>query len=184
MFKPLVLVFAGPNGSGKSILTKQMRIYGTYVNADDIKKEYHFSDLEAAQKATELRNNLVDAKEDFTFETVLSTERNLCLLQKAKENGFEIQCVYILTCNTDINVARVRSRVAAGGHDVPEDKIRSRYVKSLKMLPQLIDICDEILVYDNSVEPELIFRKDEKGTEYSPTKHWSLEKLKTLIQGI
>ena len=99
MSKPVVLVFAGPNGSGKSTVTKLMPIYGAYVNADDLKKEYDLSDIEAAQKAELLRNKLLDKNADFTFETVLSTERNLLLLKKAKEKGYTIFCIYILTCN-------------------------------------------------------------------------------------
>jgi len=139
MSRPVVLVFAGPNGSGKSTIARMVPHYGVYINADDLKKEYSLTDLEAAQKADELRNKLLDEKADFTFETVLSTDRNLHLLQRAKESGYEIQCIYVLTCNADINVARIRSRVLEGGHDVPEDKIRSRYVKTLELLPQVIN---------------------------------------------
>jgi predicted ABC-type ATPase len=51
MSKPVVMVFAGPNGSGKSTITKLMPRCGVYINADDIKKEYSLSDIEAAQKA-------------------------------------------------------------------------------------------------------------------------------------
>ncbi len=182
MSRPVVLAVAGPNGSGKSTVVKQMPVRGVYINADDLKKEYSLSDLEAAQKAEALRNKLVDTKADFTFETVLSTERNLLLLQKAKKNGYEIQCIYILTCSADINIARVKGRVREGGHDVPEDKIRSRYAKALKLLPRLIDECDKILIYDNSVMPQLIFQKDESGEKYSPTALWSLEKLKALLK--
>jgi len=127
MSKPVVMVFAGPNGSGKSTFTRQIPHYGVYINADDLKKEYALTDIEAAQRAEALRNRLVEKKADFTFETVLSTERNLLLLRKAKEQGYEVHCIYVLTCNADINVARVRGRVCEGGHDVPEDKIRSRY---------------------------------------------------------
>jgi len=181
MSKPVVLVFAGPNGSGKSTITKLMPLYGVYINADDMKKENNLSDLEAAQQAEALRKRLLEKKNDFTFETVLSTDRNMLLLQNAKKNGYEIQCIYVLTCNVDINVARVKGRVCEGGHDVPEDKIRSRYVKALKLLPQLIDICDKILIYDNSVMPSLIFKKDEKGNECYPNEIWSIEKLKELL---
>jgi predicted ABC-type ATPase len=155
---------------------------GVYINADDLKKEYGLTDLEAAQKAETLRNMLVEKKADFSFETVLSTERNLLLLQKAKERGYEVQCIYVLTCNADINVARVRGRVREGGHDVPESKIRSRYIKALKQLPQIIDVCDKLLIYDNSVTPFLIFIKDEKGIIYFPSEIWPIEKLKKLLK--
>ena len=69
------------------------------------------------------RKKLLEKKADFTFETVLSTERNLHLLQEAKNTGYQIHCIYVLTCNADINVARIKSRVLVGGHDVPEDKV-------------------------------------------------------------
>ncbi|MCL2766043.1 MAG: zeta toxin family protein [Treponema sp.] len=181
MSKPAVLVFAGPNGSGKSTITKLMPLCGVYVNADDLKKENNLSGLEAAQQAEALRKRLVEKKSDFTFETVLSTDRNMLLLQNAKRNGYEILCVYVLTCNSDINIARVRGRVCEGGYDVPEDKIRSRYVKALKQLPQLIDLCDKILVYDNSIMPSLIYKKDDNGIEFYPNEIWSMEKLKKLL---
>jgi len=182
MFKPVVLVFAGPNGSGKTTITRKFPRHGVYVNADDLKVEYSLTDIEAAQQAEALKNKLVENKADFTFETVLSTDRNLLLLQRAKENGYEVHCIYILTCNADINVARVRARVRDGGHDVPEEKIRSRYVKALELLPRIIDTCDKILIYDNSVMPSLIFNKNENVVEYHPTEIWPVEKLKKLLK--
>jgi len=182
MSKPMVLVFAGPNGSGKSTITALMPQYGVHVNADILKKEYKLSDLEAAEKAEVLRNKLVEKKADFSFETVLSTERNLLLLKKAKETGYDVQCIYVLTCNADINVARVRGRVREGGHDVPESKIRNRFIKALKLLPHVIDVCDKILIYDNSIMPSLVFKKDEGGNNYFPTEIWPLKKLKDLLK--
>jgi len=187
MSKPTVLVFAGPNGSGKSTITKGIPLCGVYVNADDLKKKLNLTDMEAAKQAEMKRNELVENKKDFTFETVFSTERNLLLLQKAKERGYEIQCYYILTCNADINVARVRARVRDGGHDVKEEDIRRRYVKALKLLPQVINVCDKISVYDNSLDfddPDSfsqIFKKDEDENSYFPNEIWSLEKLKELL---
>lgn len=57
--------------------------------------------------------------EDFIFETVLSTDRNLNLLKKAKKQGYFIRCIYVLTKDPEINIIRVRSRTDDGGHDVP-----------------------------------------------------------------
>lgn len=161
--KPIVLVFAGPNGSGKTTITRGLPTFGTYVNADDIKAIHNLSDLEAAQQAELLRNALIDKRADFSFETVLSTERNFLLLEKAKTLGYEVQCIYVLTCDENINVARVKARYAAGGHDVPEEKIRERYHRALAMIPRLIEVCDKLLIYDNSDKPHMILQK-EKGT--------------------
>lgn len=87
--QPIVLVFAGPNGSGKTTATKALPVIGAYVNADDLKMKFGLSDLEAAQQAEALRNELLNSGADFTFETVMSTDRNLILLQKAKSLGYE-----------------------------------------------------------------------------------------------
>ena len=155
--RPRLLVFAGPNGSGKSTVTKGLPIVGIYVNADDIKRISGCTDLEAAQEAEKIRSILLEEKQDFTFETVLSTDRNLELLRRAKEAGYEIQAVFVLTCSSDINVRRVQERVRNGGHDVPEEKIRSRYIRSIKNLAKLVRIADRTRVIDNSgTEPFLI----------------------------
>ena len=100
---PEVIVYAGPNGSGKSTITKMAKTVGVYINADDIKKANLCSDLEAAVKAEELREKALESGDDFTFETVLSTRRNLDLLIKAKEKGYFIRCIYVLTSKPEIN---------------------------------------------------------------------------------
>lgn len=169
---PEVIVFAGPNGSGKSTITRMAKTIGYYINADDIKKANLCSDLEAAVKAEQLREQMIAGKEDFTFETVLSTDRNHILLRKAKESGYFIRGIYVLTADVNINVARINAHKALGGHDVPEDKIRSRYIKALKLLPNLIDICDICHIYDNTQEPFRIFKKRKNIYFYWENKYW------------
>ena len=171
--KPIIMVFAGPNGSGKTTVTRRLPTHGTYINADDIKATYNLTDLEAAQKAEALRNALLNKRIDFSFETVLSTERNLLLLEKAKSLGYEIHCVYVLTCDANINVARVKMRHMDGGHNVPEDKIRARYQKALGLIPQLLNVCDNFLLFDNSDRVSMIFRKEGNITSTHPNKYWS-----------
>jgi predicted ABC-type ATPase len=179
--KPVVLAFAGPNGSGKTTVTRRLPTVGTYVNADDIKATYGLTDLEAAQQAEKLRNALLEKRADFSFETVLSTERNLLLLENARELGYDVQCIYVLTCNENINVARVKARHAAGGHDVPEDKVRIRYHRALALIPRLVNICDKVLIYDNSETPTLIFRKEMGVSTLYPNDLWHEDDLLQLI---
>lgn len=158
--KPEIVVFAGPNGSGKSTITELLKPNYDYVNADEIKKHIKCSDVEAAQLAEKQREELLSEKKNFAFETVLSTDRNLNLLKKAKDNGYFIKCFYILTADPIVNVARVKLRALSGGHDVPEDKIISRYDKALALIPELVSVCDICSIYDNtSSQPYRIFKK-------------------------
>ena len=124
--KPMILVFAGPNGSGKSTITQYFDIVGTYTNADDMVSATGMKNEEAAIHADKMRYQSISMKKDFTFETVLSSDYKLDILKKAKQEGYFIKCIFVLTVNASVNVARVAARVALGGHDVDEKKIRSR----------------------------------------------------------
>ncbi|WP_027397434.1 zeta toxin family protein [Anaerovibrio lipolyticus] len=180
---PEVVVFAGPNGSGKTTITRMAKVVGEYINADDIKRTTLCSDLEAAIKAEELREKMIAEQKNFTFETVLSTERNLLLLRKAKEKGYFVRGIYVLTSNVNINVARVSAREALGGHGVPEDKIRSRYIKALNLIPKLVDICDILHIYDNTKDPFRIFKKRKDIFYRWYNKYWSNDDI-TRLTGI
>ena len=72
------------------------------------------------------------------------------VIREAKELGYLVILVYVTTIDPTINVERVHMRAAQGGHSVPEEKIRSRYEWSVKLLPDMLDLVDEALVYDNS----------------------------------
>lgn len=184
---PEVIVFAGPNGSGKSTITRMVKTVGDYINADDIKRTTLCTDLEAALKAEELRECMIENKKDFTFETVLSTDRNVRLLQKAKKQGYFIRGIYVLTSNSDINVARVNAREVLGGHGVPEKKIRSRYDKALALIPNLVEICDILHIYDNTKEPFRIFKKRKDIYYRWSNQYWSnddIEKLSGITEFI
>lgn len=178
---PEVIVFAGPNGSGKSTITKMAKIIEPYINADDIKRTIHCSDLEAAQIAEEMRESAIANKQSFTFETVMSTERNLKLLQKAKEQGYFIRCIYVLTVSANINVIRVESRAAMGGHGVPREKIFSRYEKALLLIPKLVNVCDVMHIYDNTSMPFRIFKKRKTENFYWENQDWNIEKINKLV---
>lgn len=178
--RPEVMFFAGPNGSGKSTITRMAKTAGQYINADDIKKATLCTDLEAAQRAESLREAMIKNGEDFTFETVLSTERNLNLLKKAKANGYFVRGIYVLTANPDVNVARINARVALGGHGVPEEKVRKRYDKALSLIPQIVEVCDILHIYDNTTVPFRIFKKRKDVFFHWENSFWSLSDIESL----
>ncbi len=180
MNKPEIVVVAGPNGSGKS--TYSEFIIGPnqfadetfeYINADNIQLALGCEPIKAAEIATAKRETALAEKRNFAFETVLSTRRNLDLLIKAKKSGYFIRCFYFITVNPFINILRVDSRVANGGHSVPEDKIESRYKKATKLIPELITVCDSINIWDNSTnKPYRVFRKKPDAVNYFDNPIW------------
>jgi predicted ABC-type ATPase len=177
---PHILVFAGPNGSGKSSITSAWDTVGLYINADDIKAKRDCSDLEAALEAEHLRELCLAERRSFTFETVLSTDRNLDLLLRAKDAGYRIEGVFVLTASAELNAFRVKSRELDGGHSVPPDKIRSRYAKSLANIPRLLALCEVFTLVDNTDTPTVIFEKNPTDTKIRPNRYWTIEAIEAL----
>lgn len=182
--KPMVLVLAGPNGSGKSTITQYFEIVGSYTNADEVVAATGMSNEDAARLVDEKRYASIENAEDFTFETVLSSNFKLDILEKAKEAGYFIKCVFVLTIDPFINVARVEARVASGGHGVDREKIIKRYYKSLDNIKRLMELCDILHVYDNTVEPVRIIRKHKEDVSIFPNEFWSEENILELIEEV
>jgi predicted ABC-type ATPase len=102
----------------------------------------------------------IDVHKAVGVETVLSTEKYRSLVRKAKERSFQVWLFYVILNSPDLNVERVRIRVLNGGHAVPEDKIRARYVRSLQQFPWFLEAADRAWIYDNSgAEPKQIGEK-------------------------
>lgn len=183
-----VYVFAGPNGSGKSTVVSQKidaEGFPDFISPDTVAQThpeciaidgYREKNLRAAELAEELRLEYVDKGMPFAFETVLSTINKLDFLKDIKKMGYEVNSIYITTSDPMINIKRVAKRVAEGGHDVPEDKIVSRYHKNMKLMHEVILISNNAQVFDNTFEdvnPILVYQKmnDYHGimsTEYQP----------------
>jgi predicted ABC-type ATPase len=97
-----------------------------------------------------LRHELLKLGESFTFETVMSSGDKVEFLRTAHSLGYRNYLYYVATEDPEINVARVQARVALGGHSVPEDKIASRYLRSLNLLYDAIQASDRAYIFDNS----------------------------------
>ena len=97
-----------------------------------------------------IRRKLLEKRVSFTFETVMSSADKIELLKAAKQLGYRTYLYYIATDDYDINIARVKQRVEAGGHNVPENKIIDRYTRSLNNLSKAIKQSDRAYLFDNS----------------------------------
>jgi predicted ABC-type ATPase len=156
-----ILVAAGTNGAGKSSIAGEFSAYAgsAYFNPDSIARQ-----LVAAGRSPEEANALawhlgfeglqraVTNGQSFTFETTLGGTSIVRELQRAIDAGLQVCVWYVGLASPELHIQRVRARVARGGHDIPDAKIRERYPRSLANLVDLIGRAAEIHVFDNSTE--------------------------------
>lgn len=155
---PVLTVIAGPNGSGKSSLIAALRAQGVelgaYFNADDIAAGLTGSPDEVARRAQQIvRDNRSEALakgRDHSFETVMSHISHVDYMLEAQLSGFEVRLFFVSTDKPEINVGRVKNRVEHGGHNVPQDRIISRYFRCLDNLPSALAVSDHAWIFDNS----------------------------------
>jgi predicted ABC-type ATPase len=109
-----------------------------------------------------LRRKLLAATTPFSFETVMSERGKVELLREARSLGYRTYLYYVATEDPEINVSRVAQRVAQGGHDVPKEKIVSRYHRSLGLVRDAVQHTDRAYFFDTS-EAESLFVAESIG---------------------
>jgi predicted ABC-type ATPase len=177
--RPVCRILGGTNGSGKSSLFENLNLPGPFLNADVVARGIDPDNPEGASLAAgrvivERLRAVIGARQDFTYETTLSSHQAISLMQRAKDAGYEVGLVFVALGSADMNVDRVANRVASGGHNIPEDVIRRRYDVSLARLADAIRVADATLVYDNTAAtgPSLLIRINGRRIEInalSPT---------------
>ncbi len=123
-----------------------------FLNADVLAVTTGMNAYEAAARVADARRLFVERNMGFVTETVLSDPvgEKVEFLAEAASAGFDVQLIYIGIGDADMAVGRVASRVRAGGHDVPPDKILSRYPRTLDNLERAISRLPRVTLYDNS----------------------------------
>ena len=150
-------LLAGPNGAGKSTLYSTIIGQATqleFVNADLISAQLWPDDpvdksYEAAVIAAERRSEMIEHKVSFVTGTVFSHESKLQLVNAAMSAGYLVT-LHVVLIPKALAVARVANRVKAGGHTVPENKIRERYWRLWPLVTSAIGLVGSATVYDNS----------------------------------
>ncbi len=155
-----------------------------FINADLIAAEQHPENPEvfsyqAARQADKLREQYIEERRSFCFETVFSHTSKVDFLNKAKEAGYEITLVFIHLETTELNKRRVEHRVNHGGHNVPDDKVESRIPRTIENVKSARSIVDFLYVFDNSSAevPHRFLLKFEQGhlTQQQPLPDWAKE---------
>jgi predicted ABC-type ATPase len=115
------------------------------------------ADERIAQIITDfLRKKLLEENRKFSFETVFSHPSKLDIMRQAKERGYKVYLYFVSTESPEINIYRVQLRKEKGGHDVPVEKIRNRYIRSLDLVYEASQLAYQAFFFDNSKsQPEL-----------------------------
>jgi len=162
-----IIIIAGPNGAGKTTFAGEFlpneAACPVFINADLIAAGFApFEPKRAAFKAGRLMlleiREYAQKGENFAFETTLSARFYARMIPDWQKKGYSIKLFFLRLKSPKLAIARVRQRVMAGGHDIPEPVIRRRFKSGLHNLETLYkSLVDEWAVYDNSGPiPELI----------------------------
>jgi len=160
MEEPAVIMMAGPNGAGKSsiapgLLAKALGVV-EYVNADVIARGISGFDpdraaLSAGRIMLQRLDELAEERQSFSFETTGASRSFASRISGLKNQGYYFLLAYVWVKSADISVQRVAQRVALGGHNVPEETIRRRYMRGLANFFDLYrPLADEWQFFDNS----------------------------------
>jgi predicted ABC-type ATPase len=171
---PELWLIAGPNGAGKTTFSQQKPLsdllgHVVLVNPDDVALQilqqqgyssFHDPDsgtlrsafLNAAARSLDDVEQRLTRNEAVAAETVLSTTKYQPAVTLVRERAGFFALIYIALASPELACERVLRRHALGGHDVPQEKIRDRWRRSLELLPTFAAQADLLLVYDNSNE--------------------------------
>ncbi len=151
--RPIIMAIAGPNGAGKSTFFEaHLKSSGLrFLNADAIAGELEVDAYEAARVIAALRTELFKQRESFIFETVFSDPvgDKLLFLKQAAESGYAVVLCFVGIANAETSEQRVAMRVSQGGHDVPTEKLVTRFPRTLANLGAAIRELPCVLVFDN-----------------------------------
>jgi predicted ABC-type ATPase len=158
---PEVVIVAGPNGAGKTTFAREYlrarQKHLVFVNADEIARELVHQgltqeqlDMRAARNMIQRISDLADAGAEFMFETTLSTLTYAQKIPLWRGSRYSVSLIYLRLPSVEDSIARVRRRVEAGGHGIPEETIRRRFDKSMSYFESTYkSIVDEWYVWDN-----------------------------------
>lgn len=164
------MIVAGPNGAGKTTLCESPRFLrhmaewldtGHLLNPDKIalterSLDPHLSipeaDLLAAGKVERAVEKYIETRTSFLVETVLSSDKYKRFWEMAGESGFERHLIFIGLADPEVSIQRVKNRVALGGHDVPEDRLKNRFERSIGNLAWFAKSADRHILLNGGMD--------------------------------
>ena len=170
---PNLYIIAGPNGAGKTTFAKEFLPHyakcENFVNADLIAQGLSpFSPEAAGIKAGRLLlkqiHEFAERRADFAFETTLSGKTYVSLLRRLKQHGYVIHLFFLWIPSVELAVARIKRRVAEGGHNVPVADVRRRFGRSVQNFFEVYrSLLDSWSLFDNSTTRPSLIAEEEDG---------------------
>lgn len=160
---PRLYIISGCNGSGKTTasysLLPEMLECSEFVNSDEFAKGLSpFNPEKASIQASRYMlmkiRYLLEKRSDFAVETTLATRTLLKTARMAQDSGYSVTLLYFWLNSPELAIERVKARVEAGGHNIPEETIRRRYNVGIAYFFQYYaPICERWILADNSQIP-------------------------------
>lgn len=157
---PRLYILAGCNGAGKTTASytflPEILDCREFVNSDEFAKSLSpfdpsIASVSASRYLLRRIEYLMDQEADFSIETTLATRSLVSIIEDARKRGYSITILYLWVQSPEIAIQRVKDRVAAGGHNIPEHVLRRRYTTGLKYLFDIyMPFCDRWMIADNS----------------------------------
>ena len=172
---PYLYIIAGCNGAGKTTasftILPEMLKCREFVNSDEIAKglsPFNADSIAVAVEASRIMykriKELIASGQTFAMETTLATRTVANLIREAQREGYYVTLLYFWLNTPELAIERVKQRVAAGGHNIPENTIRRRYAAGIRNLFELyLPICDYWMITDNSMSPMEVIAKGFKN---------------------
>ncbi len=179
--RPVVVAVAGPNGAGKTTFYHaHLAPAGLrFVNADVIARELSLDPYAAARAADAVRRELVRQRESFVFETVFSDPlgEKLRFLRETAQSGYTVVLCFIGMSGPEVSEERVAMRVSQGGHDVPSDKLMTRFPRTMANLKSALRELPHVWVFDNDdlrspFRLVAIFERGKQSRLHKPVPKW------------
>ncbi len=145
-------IIGGANGCGKSsllgILKSERNDLGIVIDANKLSAEFG-SNILGAKKAINIIDDCLNRGVSFTQESTLSGVKTEKTIIRAKEKGYLVRLYYIGLNSSNESILRVKNRVSKGGHNIPDDKVLSRFSSRFDDLMKILPYCDEATFFDN-----------------------------------
>lgn len=188
--KKNLYIIAGCNGAGKTTasftILPEILNCKEFVNADEIAKglspfQPEKVSFEAGRIMLRRINELLEANENFAFETTLATKSYRSKILEAKAKNYNVTLLFFWLQNSELAIERVKTRVAEGGHNIETHVINRRYVAGIKNLFDIyISIVDEVLIFDNSEGKHDLIAEKIFDTEINVLNDVKFNKLKAI----